>query len=69
MNTDFRLEKRLMKRLNEILRWFDHKVTNAVSEGMNNTYKKIKSAAFGFKNEQNLIDMCLFRKGKLKLSI
>ena len=63
------VSKRLMKRLNEILRWFDHKVTNAVSEGMNNTYKKIKSAAFGFKNEQNLIDMCLFRKGKLKLSI
>ena len=63
------VSKRLMKRLNEILRWFDHKVTNAVSEGMNNTYKKIKSAAFGFRNEQNLIDMCLFRKGKLKLSI
>ncbi len=63
------VSKCLMKRLNEILRWFDHKVIKAVSEGMNNTYKKIKSAAIGFKNEQNLIDMCLFRKGKLKLSI
>ena len=45
------VSQRLLKRLNEILRWFDHKVTNAVSEGMNNTYKKIKSAAFGFMKE------------------
>lgn|GEM_PF-3460937 len=35
------VSKCILKRLNEILRWLDHRVTNAVSEGMNNTYKKI----------------------------
>lgn len=60
---------RLLKRLNDILRWFDRRVTNAVSEGLNNTYKKIKSAGFGFRNPQHLIDLCLFRKGKLSISI
>lgn len=60
---------RMMKRLNEILRWFSHRISNAVAEGLNNTYKKIKSAAFGFRNIQNYIDMCLFRKGRLKVSI
>lgn len=63
------LSKRMMKRLNEILRWFSHRISNGVAEGLNNSYKKIKSAAYGYRNTQNLIDMCLFRKGRLKVSI
>ena len=60
---------RLLRRLNDILRYFDHRITNAVSEGLNSVYKRIKAAAYGYKNELNLIQMCLFRKGDLKLSI
>lgn len=63
------LAERVLVRLNDILRWFDHRISNAVSEGLNNTYKKIKSAAYGFRKEQNLIDMCLFRKGHLAVRI
>ena len=63
------VSKRMLKRLNDILRWFDHKVSNAVAEGLNSAYKKIKSAACGYKEPQNLIDMCLFRKGRLNVSI
>ncbi len=63
------LANRVLVRLNDILRWFDHRISNAVSEGLNNTYKKIKSAAYGFRKEQNLIDMCLFRKGRLAVRI
>lgn len=63
------VSNRLLRRLNDILRWFDRRVTNAVSEGLNNTYKKIKSAAFGFRNPDHLIGLCLFRKGNLTVSI
>ena len=60
---------RMLKRLNDILRWFDHRISNAVSEGLNNAYKKIKSAAYGYRKPENLIDMCLFRKGRLQVRI
>lgn len=63
------VSKRLLKRLNDILRYFDHRITNAVSEGMNSVYKRIKAAAYGYKKEENLINMCLFRKGNLRISI
>lgn len=59
----------MIKRLNEILRCFDHRITNAVSEGMNNKYKKIKSAAYGFRKPENLINMCMFRMGRLDIRI
>ena len=39
------VSKHMLKRLNDILRWFDHKISNAVAEGLNSAYKKIKSAA------------------------
>ena len=61
--------RRFIKRLNDVLRYFDHRISNAVSEGLNNVYKKIKSAAYGYRKEENLINMCLFRKGNLRISI
>lgn len=60
---------KMLKRLNDILRWFDHHISNAVAEGMNSVYKKIKSAAYGYKNPKHLVDMCLFRKGRLEIRI
>lgn len=42
------VSKCLMERLNEIFKWFDHKVIKAVSEGMNHIHKKVKSARVGF---------------------
>lgn len=61
--------RRMMSRLNEILRWFSHKISNGVAEGLNNVYKKIKSAAYGFRKPENLIRMCMFRKGNLTITI
>jgi len=63
------VSRRLIRRLNDILRYFDHRITNAVSEGMNSVYKRIKAAAYGYRNEDNLIHMCLFRKGDLTVRI
>lgn len=65
--TDY--SEKILIRLNEILRCFDHKISNGVAEGMNNVYKKIKSAAYGFRKPENLINMCLFRMGRLKILI
>ena len=61
--------RRLFKRLNDILRWFDNRLSNGVAEGMNSVYKRIKADAYGFKKPDNLIDFCLFRKGCLNVSI
>lgn len=63
------IARRMLKRLNDILRRFDHRISNGVAEGMNNVYKKIKSAAYGFRKDETLIDFCFFRKGNLRLSI
>lgn len=63
------VSRRLLRRLNDILRYFDHRITNAVSEGMNSVYKRVKAAAYGYKNEDNLIHMCLFRKGDLRIRV
>lgn len=40
------VSKHWLKRLDDILRRFDHSVSNAVAEGMNNVYKKIESVAY-----------------------
>ncbi len=60
---------RLADRLEDLLNWFDHRISNGVAEGMNSVYKRIKAAAYGFRKPQYLIDFCMFRKGRLKVSI
>lgn len=61
--------RRLFERLEDMLNWFDHRISNGVAEGMNSVYKRIKAAAYGFRKPQYLIDFCMFRKGCLKVSI
>jgi transposase len=39
---------------NEILNYFDHRVTNGFVEGMNNRIKVIKRMAYGYRNVDNL---------------
>lgn len=63
------LARRLSNRLEDIIRWFDHRISNGVAEGMNSVYKRIKADAYGFRKPKNLIDFCMFRKGQLKVSI
>lgn len=63
------LARRLSNRLEDIIRWFDHRISNGVAEGMNSVYKRIKADAYGFRKPRNLIDFCMFRKGQLKVSI
>ena len=70
---DFRLKpmkqvaRMLKKRLEGILSWFRHPISNGIEEGFNTRIQSIKSAARGFRNFKNYRTRILFYCGKLKL--
>lgn len=47
------LRKTLLNWLNEILNYFESKLTNARTEGFNNVAKQVQKRAYGFKNFNN----------------
>jgi transposase len=57
----------LKRHLEGLLNYFDHRVTNATSEGFNSKIQSIKSAARGFRNFENYRIRILFYCGKLNL--
>ncbi len=60
---------RMLKRhLEELLNWCDHRITNAVSEGLNSRIQSIKSAARGFHHFESYRVRILFHCGKLDLA-
>jgi transposase len=48
-----KVAKMLKRRLNNILPWFRHRISNGVAEGFNSRIQAIKSAARGFRNFEN----------------
>ncbi len=52
----------------EILNYIKHRITNAVSEGLNSRIQSIKSAARGFRSFANYRTRILFHCGKLDLN-
>jgi len=62
------MRRPLLKRhLKNILTYFRHKITNAVSEGFNSRIQSIKSQARGFRAFRNFRTRILFYCGKLDL--
>jgi len=59
--------KMIWKRLDNILTWFRHRISNGPAEGFNSRIQSIKSAARGFKNFNNYRIRILFFCGKLDL--
>lgn len=57
----------IKKHLWGLQNWFQHRITNAVSEGLNSRIQSIKSAARGFRNFSNYRTRILFYCGKLDL--
>ncbi|MFN8370667.1 MAG: transposase [Bacteriovoracaceae bacterium] len=47
------LRKTLLSWLNEILNYFENRLTNARTEGFNNVAKQVQKRAYGFKNFNN----------------
>ena len=59
---------RMLKRhLENLLTYLRHRITNAVTEGLNSKIQSIKSAARGFRNFRNYRIRILFFCGKLDL--
>jgi len=57
----------LKRHLENLLNYLKHRITNAVTEGLNSKIQSIKSAARGFRNFQNYRTRILFFCGKLNL--
>ena len=59
--------KMLKRRLNNVLTYLQHRITNAVSEGLNSKIQWVKSTARGFRNFDNFTTAIYFHCGKLDL--
>ena len=57
----------LKRHLENLLTYLQHRITNAVTEGLNSKIQSIKSAARGFRNFNNYRTRILFFCGKLDL--
>ena len=57
----------LQRHLENLLTYLKHRITNAVTEGLNSKIQSLKSAARGFRNFQNYRTRILFFCGKLDL--
>ena len=60
--------KMIHKRLDNILTWFRHRISNGPAEGFNSRIQALKSAARGFRNFLNYRTRILFFCGKLQLN-
>jgi transposase len=59
----------LQRHLDNVLRWFQHAITNAVSEGLNSKIQIIKASARGFHSFESYRNRTLFYCGKLNMAI
>ena len=57
----------LQRHLENLLTYLKHRITNAVTEGLNSKIQSLKSAARRFRNFQNYRTRILFFCGKLDL--
>ncbi len=62
-----KVAKMIKKRLANVLTYFKHHITNAISEGFNSRIQSLKANARGFRTFQNYRTRILFYCGKLDL--
>ena len=63
-----KVAKMIRERLENVLTYFRHPITNATSEGFNSLIQTLKANARGFRNFENYRTRILFFCGKLKLA-
>ena len=61
--------RKLREKMDKILSWYDHPVTNAFAEGLNSKIQKVKADGCGFTNVRNFINLCYFRFGELDIDL
>jgi transposase len=59
--------QRLKRHLDNLVTWLEHRITNAVTEGLNSKIQSLKSAARGCRSLENYRIRLLFFCGKLNL--
>lgn len=59
--------KTIQRHIRNVLTYFKHRITNAVSEGLNSKIQKIKQMACGFRNRENFKTAIYFHCGGLQL--
>lgn len=64
-----RIGRMLVEHLPEVLNYFKHRITNAVSEGLNSKIQSIKTMARGFRGFANYRTRILFFCGKLDMAV
>lgn len=57
----------IYRHIDNILTYFEHRITNAVSEGLNSKIQTIKKQAYGFRNKENFKTAIYFHCGGLDL--
>ena len=57
----------LKRHLPNVLSYFTHRITNAVSEGLNSKIQTIKKMAYGFRNLEHFKTAIYFHCGGLQL--
>lgn len=62
-----RAARTVERHLRNVLTYFDHRITNAVSEGINSKIQTIKKMAFGFRNKEHFKAAIYFHCGGLSL--
>ena len=61
------VEGMLTARLENILTYLKHRISNAISEGLNSRIQWVKTTARGFRNQQNFIHAIYFHCGRLDM--
>ena len=59
--------KTVKRHLWGILNWFEHRISNGMSEGINGLIEKVKVAARGYRNTENFKTVIYFHFGGLDL--
>lgn len=59
--------KTIFRHIDNVLTYFEHRITNATSEGLNSKIQGIKKQAYGFRNKENFKTAIYFHCGGLGL--
>jgi len=69
LNPMIKVKDMMVRHRNNILNYFKHRTSNAVSEGLNSKIQLIKSSARGFHSFESYRNRILFYCGKLNMVI
>jgi len=64
-----KLAKTILNHWDNIMNYFDDRLTNAILEGLNNSIQSIKHTGRGFKNNAYLKAICYLHHGAFKVSV